>query len=284
MEHFIENQRLRMAVSSHGAELCSLWDKERDREIIWQGDPSIWPGHSPLLFPIVGKLKNDQYTLIHNAYSMPKHGFAKHGDFEVRQDGLSTLVLTLRDTPATRISYPYSFILEVCFHLEGNRLEITHTVHNPSLSETLLFSIGAHPGLCCALGDQLVFEHAEEGRVFRLGGDLLLNPQPSPAPFNGNALAITPTLFENDALILQAPRSRFALLRSHTKGDLVRVDWFGAPVLGLWAKPSAPYVCVEPWYGIDDDPAVSGQLSEKPHIQRLSPGETFVFPVWITAL
>lgn len=284
MEHFIENQRLGMAVSSYGAELCSLIDKERDREIIWQGDPSIWSGHSPLLFPIVGKLKNDQYTLLHTTYSMSKHGFAKCGDFEVQQEGPSTLVFTLRDTPATHTSYPYSFILGVCFHLEENRLEITHTVHNPSLSEALLFSIGAHPGLCCALGDQLIFEHAEDGPVFRLGEDLLLNPQPSPAPFDGTALAITSTLFENDALILQAPRSRFATLRSHTEGNLVRVDWFEAPVLGLWAKPGAPYVCVEPWYGIDDDPAVSGQLSEKPHIQRLSPGETFRFPVWITAL
>lgn len=284
MEHFIENQRLRMAASSHGAELCSLFDKGRNREIIWQGDPSIWADHSPLLFPIVGKLKNDQYTLVHEAYSMTKHGFAKHGDFDVRQEGRSTLVFTLHDTPATRTTYPYAFILEVCFHLEGNRLEITHTVHNPSLSETLLFSIGAHPGLFCDLGDQLIFEHAEDGPVFRLGEDLLLRPLSSPVPFDGNALAITPSLFEHDALILQTPRSRFATLHSHTKGDLVRVDWFDAPVLGLWAKPGAPYVCVEPWYGIDDDPAVSGQLSEKPHIQRLSPGEAFRFPVWITAL
>ncbi len=284
MEYFLENGRLKAKVRGLGAELSSLFHKEKGKELLWTGDPSIWAGQSPLLFPVVGKVKNDCYRLGHSEYPMPKHGFALKSEFSPVASGPSSLTLALSDSAETRACYPYAFRLEVCFQLADNRLEVTHTVHNPDPEKELLFSIGAHPGFQCELGDRLCFEKEESGLGYRFHGDLLLNPVPVPVPFEGQSLAVTGDLFVNDALILQDPRSRSVTLKSQRGFDRVRVDWFDAPVLGLWAKPGAPYVCVEPWYGIDEDAAVTGNLQDKPRIQKLGPGQSFCFPIHITAL
>ena len=284
MRHHVENDRLRAAAKPLGAELVSLWDKKRERELIWQGDPAIWAGHSPLLFPVVGKVKGDQYLLGARAFPMEKHGFALHSPFALAKQSGSSLTFTLRDNPRTRECYPFAFEVEVSFSLCENRLEILHSVRNPSGEAALPFSIGAHPGFSCELGDQLIFEKAEEPMAHRFDGALLLNPVPVSVPMSGRALPITESLFVEDALIFPNLRSRSVILQSQNLGDLLRVDWYEAPVLGLWAKPGAPYVCVEPWYGIDDHAGVSDQLTEKPRIILLPPGESFHFPVTITAL
>ncbi len=284
MRYCLENSRLRIQVESRGAELHSLWDKDLKREYLWQGDPAIWTGRSPLLFPIVGKLKDDRYLLHGNTYLMPKHGFARNSEFALTAQSADSLTLSLTDSTETRLCYPYAFALHICFLLEENRLQITHTVVNPSLTETLLFSIGAHPGFSCQLGDCLVFEEMEKPEAYRLNEQFLLSDAPSPVPFEGKSLPLTAGLFENDALILQDPRSRWVTLRSAAQEDWLRVDFFDAPVLGLWAKPAAPFLCVEPWYGIDDHSSVTGELSQKPQILSLPPKSSYPFPLRITAL
>ena len=284
MVYQMENERLIAKADTAGAELISLWDRSRERELIWQGNPAIWVQHSPLLFPVVGKVKNDEYRLGHSVYPMEKHGFAMGSRFSLFAQTESSVSLTLENSPRTMEGYPFAFLLEVTFSLQENRLEMLHTVRNPSLEHTLPFSIGAHPGLCCALGDQLIFEKEEAPEAWRLGKDMLLNPEPQAIPLRGRALSITKELFENDALIFQNLHSRALTLRSQGLGDLLRVDWYGAPVLGVWAKPGAPYVCVEPWYGIDDHAGTPEELTKKPRIVLLPPGEAFAFPVTLTVL
>ena len=284
MLHLIENDHLRAAVHAQGAELSSLYCKASGKELIWQGDPDIWSGHSPLLFPIVGKLKEDQYEWQGKTYAMPKHGFAKKSLFTVSAKADESITFSMTDSTETHSGYPFAFQLDITFSLQGNQLQIMHTVHNPSATETLPFSIGAHPGFHCSIGDSLVFEHSEAPEAYRLGQDLLLSQVPETIPIEGDKLVMTKELFAADALIFQNLKSCAVTLRQKTGEDVVRVDWFDAPVLGVWAKPGAPYVCVEPWYGIDDHSAVSGSLSQKPHIILLAPQSRFEFPVHVTAL
>ena len=284
MLHLIENHYLRAALSPQGAELSSLYCKNSKKELIWQGDPDIWSGHSPLLFPVVGKLKGDQYEWQGKTYAMPKHGFARKSCFAVSAKEEDSITFSLVDSVETRPIYPFAFRLDITFFLAPKQLKVLHTVYNPSATETLPFSIGAHPGFNCLVGDSLVFEHCEAPFACRLGRDMLLSAAPEAIPMEGDRLIITEELFAADALIFQELKSRSVTLRHKTGEDVVRMDWFDAPVLGLWAKPGAPYVCVEPWYGVDDHFAVSGNLSEKPHIILLAPLSRFEFPVHITAL
>ena len=282
--HQIHNEKLTARINPIGAELVSLWNQQQKRELIWQGDPAIWAKHSPILFPVVGKVLGDQYRLGQAVHPMPKHGFASDSVFSLSQQAMDTITLSLTSTSQTMEMYPFPFLLEVTFTLQGNTLKIIHTVHNPSVSQSLPFSIGAHPGFCCAIGDQLIFEKEEKPEACRLDGDFLLNPVPEPIAMDGTALEITQELFVNDALIFPSLCSQSVILRSKTLGDVLQVHWHDAPVLGVWAKPGAPYVCVEPWYGIDDHADVSEQLTEKPRIILLPPGQSFAFPITITVL
>ncbi len=281
MRHTIENDRYLVSVDTKGAELVQFFDKCDCVEYIWQGNPDIWKGHSPILFPIVGRLLNDSYYLANVAYTMPKHGFAKTSDFSVIEHQKEAISLLLQDSAKTLECYPFHFRLVVTFALFGNRLEITHTVCNDS-KEQMFFSIGAHPGLCCEMLDYLIFEKEETSHAYQLGGSALLMDEKRSIPFEGNRLAITPHMFDHDALIFDDLCSRSVVLKSDRHPRQVKVDYFNAPCLGIWAKPGAPYVCIEPWYGIDDSTHVTGELSQKPQIRSLASGEMFLFPVHIT--
>lgn len=281
MLYKIENERFLVSVDSKGAELAQFFDKYEGIEYIWQGDPHIWKGRSPILFPVVGRLRNDSYRIGDAIYAMPKHGFAKNSDFSVINQQKDTLCLLLTDSSETHKCYPFRFRLAVTFKLAGNRLEITHTVYNDGMEE-MLFSIGAHPGLRCEIFDTLIFEKDETSYAYQLDGNALLMDEKRCVPFEGNRLTITPHMFDHDALIFDDLHSRSVTLKSDRHPRRVRVDYFHAPCLGLWSKPGAPYVCIEPWYGIDDHAHVTGELSGKPQIRSLASGETFLFPVHIT--
>ena len=284
MLYFIENAHLRAAINAQGAELSSLYNSDMQTELLWQGDPAIWNGHSPLLFPIVGKLKDDQYKWKETTHTMPKHGFAKESLFTLSAQSADTLTLSLAASAETFSGYPFAFALDICFTLVESRLEVLHTIQNLSNTETLPFSIGAHPAFNCEIGDSLIFEHTETPLAYRLDENFLLSQSPSAVPLKEKVLLITKDLFEKDALIFQNLRSRSVTLHRQKTGDTLRVDWFSAPVLGIWAKPGAPYVCIEPWYGIDDHDSVTGQLAKKPLIILLPPLQHFCFPVHITAV
>lgn len=281
MGDFIENHRYRVCADCCGAELSSIWDKKLKRELLWQGDPTVWSGRSPLLFPVVGKVKDDRYTYHCQSYAMEKHGFARHSQFLPVSQTPQEMAFILRQNEDTLRCYPFPFTLTVSYRLLDVGLQIRYDVENTG-ERLMPFSLGAHPGFNCALGDALVFPGQTRLIFYRLNRDMLLSTAADILPLEGERLAISRDLFANDALIMRnIPFSQVELVRQD--GVRVRVDFAGAPCLGIWARHGAPYVCIEPWHGLDDDRNATGDLFDKPFIQTLAPGETFSWAMQITS-
>lgn len=262
-----------------GAELCSVRIEKTGEELLWQGDPAVWKGQAPLLFPIVGALKDGHYRWRGRDYALGRHGFARQSKFTVAGSTQTEAVLTLTDNETTRAGYPFAFSLAAAYRLSAGGLEMAYTVRNPG-AEPLPFSIGAHPGFCCRMGDTLRFQCAEKPETRLLDAQGTLMRQTAAIPMQGERLTITPELFLHDALIFDSPRSREATLEKAEGADIT-VRWGDAPLLGVWAKPGAPYVCIEPWQGRCDDADASGELADKPFLCWLSPGESFVFSLQV---
>lgn len=270
--------RLRCLVALRGAELRSLSDGAE--QFIWQRDPAIWADSAPLLFPVVGRLKDGSYLHQGQRYRLPIHGFARVCPFELLEQSAASATLVLRDSAATLATYPFRFVLKVMFTLEEHCLHVRYRVHNPAAG-TLLFSLGSHPGLripptARGLADwSLLFDAEEAPECYRLDGDLLA-AAPTPLAFAGpRRIALSDRLFDADALIFKKLRSRHVRLVHRSGRVRASVATGGAPMLGLWSRPGAPYVCIEPWHGVDDDAGGGGELAAKPGIVSLSAGATF---------
>lgn len=279
MIYTISNSRFRLSADDLGAELASF--AEGDYEYIWQRC-DIWNGQSPLLFPIVGRLREDTYELNGKSYTLAKHGFARKSRFTLESHSDCEMTFLLEESEATLAVFPYPFQLRVHYRFTENGFVTEHSVTNTG-KETMYFSMGAHPGFQCEMGDKIVMDEPETASAFRLDENALRGPDTEPVLNNSTDIEITPTVFAADALIFDGLRSKGCTLR-RAKGRDVHVDFGGAPCLGLWAKPGAPYVCIEPWYGIDDRYNAGHDFTKKERICSLEAGKTFVFPVTVTAL
>ena len=281
MTNVIHNGRFRLCADNRGAELGSFCDISgaAEYEYIWQ-KCSIWNSSSPLLFPIVGRLREDAYRLGDRSFHLGKHGFARTAEFETEKLCDDEMVFLLRDSAETRLCYPFPFELRVTYRLRQDGFTMEHCVK--STGDTVMyFSIGAHPGFQCEMGDRIVMDAEETASAFRLDENALRGRETYPVFDHTREIAITPTVFEHDALIFDGLSSRGAsLLRAN--GRNVHVDFGGAPCLGLWAKPGAQYVCIEPWYGIDDRCDADGDFTRKERILSLAPGTEFKFTVTVT--
>ena len=204
---------------------------------------------------------------------MPKHGIARRYLFNVKECEGAKAVFSLESNEETLKSYPFDFEYIVAFELKGNALVNTMTVVNKTNGD-MYFSVGAHPGFNCKVGDIIEFEHEETLATERIDKDNLIIPEKFPFIENSKSFEITKEIFEPDALILSDIKSEKLTI----KGDNTVEFTFGkCPFLGIWAKPGAPYVCIEPWYGVNDGREVKKDISEKRGIQHLSEGETFEF-------
>lgn len=274
---YIENNRFRVGASDIGAELSGFADN--GEELLWQGE-EIWNGRSPLLFPVVGRLRDDTYCLGDKTYAMPKHGFARMAQFVLESSSKDEMTFVLTDSEATREGYPFPFELRVHYFFTEGGFVMEHRVKNTG-SETMYFSIGAHPGFQCAMGDKVVMDEVETAAAFRLDENGLRAQKQTPVFDSSREVMVTPDVFAADALIFDGLKSRGCTLE-RANGRKIHVDFGGAPCLGLWAKPGAPYVCIEPWYGIDDRWNSGHDFAKKERILELSAGDEFVFPVTIT--
>ena len=272
----LENRRYRAEISSRGAELQDLLDRPAARPLLWQGDPACWPGRSPLLFPLVGRLREDRYLVGDQSYSMPKHGFAQNAEFAAERLSSCRARFTLTDTPQSRRMYPFPFRLTLTYTLRSGGLTLAYEVANPG-DGALPFSLGAHPGLNCSAGDWLLLSAQETALAHRLDAQKLLTPADTPVlDATRRRVPLTDTLFDRGALILENPKSRAVTLVRPGAGYLVKLAFSAPPpCLGLWAFPKAPYVCVEPWHGLDDTPGPVRALREKPYLLTLAPGHRF---------
>jgi galactose mutarotase-like enzyme len=272
----IANGRISATIARKGAELVSLRDGEGPAaERLWQADPA-WPRHAPNLFPIVGKLADD--TLIHGgrAYRMTQHGFARDRDFAWEATGPTSCRLVLTDDEATRALYPFAFRLTIGYALARDRLDISYVVENPGTG-TLPASIGAHPAFRWPLAPnipktahRLEFEADEPAPVRRLTDGLLV-PAAHPTPIAGRALALDESLFAADALILDNPASQSVTFRAEA-GPAIELSWRGFRELGLWMKPGADFLCIEPWHGMASPAGWQGEFAEKPGLIQIKRG------------
>ena len=275
----IENDFLTCKIDDMGAQLHSLKLKENEKEYIWQGNPDIWYGQAPVLFPIIGQLIEDKFRYNGTEYTMPKHGLARKLLFNVKECEGAKAVFSLESDENTLKSYPFDFELLVTFELKGKSLVNTMMVINKTKGE-MYFSIGAHPAFNCKIGDVIEFEQSETLETERIDSDNLLIPEKFPVIENSREIVITEDVFKKDALILSGIKSKKLTIKGENEVEFTFGD---CPVLGIWAKPGAPYVCVEPWYGINDDRDIKDDISKKREIQRLSQDGVFEFS-WIAEI
>jgi galactose mutarotase-like enzyme len=280
-QHVLENEQLIAKFKTEGAELTSVKDKDSGQEYIWQAEPTVWARHAPVLFPIVGRLKDDQYTLNGDTFTMKQHGFARDQDFSVVDQTKTQITFGLTASPTTQEQYPFNFVLDIRYTLRGRELEVAYTVINRDQT-VMPFSIGAHPAFYCpAQQDQqwqeyhLVFEEPETLERHLLDSGLRTG-ETKRLLTNEKVLPLHRQLFEADAIIFKHPTSeRVSIVRQSDSQPMVTVQFAGFPYLGIWQKVGADFYCIEPWYGLADATDASGDFTEKEGIQKLSPDEQF---------
>ena len=279
----LKSDKLIAKINHKGAELISL-KNDVEKEFIWNGNPEFWSKHSPILFPIVGTLKNNEYYFEGKKYSLNRHGFARDMDFELIAKTDSKAVFSLVNNTNTLNVYPFEFELLLNYELTDNSLIITFKVINKNLF-SMPFSIGAHPAF--ALPEQfenysLDFEYSEKLIRFELENDLLSNVTNS-IQRNENNVTLHYDLFEKDALVFKKIKSKkITLLENKEPFLCIQFDDF--PSLGIWTKPKAPFICIEPWLGFADTTANSGNILEKEGIKIIEANEIFELEYSITLL
>lgn len=279
--HTIRTPGVSATIKPEGAELTSLRDAAGE-ELLWQAGPE-WPRHAPVLFPVVGRLAGD--TLRHDgqAYRLTQHGFARDSLFEWVERTPTRAVLRLADSAETRAIYPFPFILEMIYAVEGETLSVTTRVTNPG-NTVLPCGVGAHPAfrwpLAAGVAQEahlLEFDTPETGPALAVEGALL--GAEKPLPFDGRVLPLSPGLFAQDALVMPGVASRSVRFVAPGSRALT-VSWEGYKDLGIWSKPGgAPFLCIEPWFSMASPVGWDGDIADKPGILLLPPGESRDF-IW----
>jgi galactose mutarotase-like enzyme len=277
MKHTLQNDAISATIMADGAELCSLKNSQ-GLELLWQAGPA-WPRHSPILFPIVGLLKNNEMRHQGKIFPMTQHGFARDRRFEWSERRPKSCTLVLTDDSATRLHFPYAFRLAVTYTVESTHLDVVFEITNTG-DEILPASLGGHPAFNWPLLPGLPreaygisFSHNELEPIRRLK-EGLLRDKPEATPIKGNFLALSERLFADDAVILDRPASH-TVRYGADRGPSINVSWQGFRQLGIWSKPQgAPFVCIEPWYGFASPSDFDGEFLDKPGIMKLAPAET----------
>ena len=279
----LSNEVLKISVKPKGAELCEIASVKNDNQFMWHADPDIWGSFAPNLFPIIGALKNDEYTFEGKTYNMPKHGFVRHNEnIKLVNQSKNSLTFSLIYNEDLLKQFPFKFEFLITYTLDNNTLHINHTVKNLD-NQAIYFSIGGHPAFKCPVYNNenytdysLVFESEETAETYLLNMDNGLVSNQTKLVFNTkNSINLKPDLFNKDALIFKNLQSRKVALVSKTHGEILNVTYKDFNYLGIWAKPNAPYVCIEPWLGIADAENTSQKLTEKEGIIKLPKSETF---------
>jgi len=278
----IASDRLTARINPLGAELWSLTDPA-GREYMTSADPAFWTGHAPLLFPIVGALRRGCYSLAGRTYQLPKHGFARTSRFDLAEQAEDHVRFVLLDSEETRIHYPFAFLLAAEYRVEGDVLRQVVTVANRG-DEPMWFSFGFHPAFAWPLPggaekDSHVIEFAveEPAPVRRIDPPSgLLLPDPQPSPVAGRRFTPDAAQFGADALIWDRLASR-SLTFGAEGGGRLEIGFPDSPMLGIWQKPGAAYLCIEPWQGIADPLDWEGDFRFKPGVVELEAGASRSF-------
>ncbi|WP_374507502.1 aldose 1-epimerase family protein [Flavobacterium sp.] len=270
----LSNSIIIAQIKTLGAELCSLKDNKK-RNYIWEGNPAFWGKHSPVLFPIVGTLKNNTFYHNDTEYTLSRHGFARDMEFQLVEKTDNSATFSLQSNSGTLKNYPFKFELQIQYILIGTTLELTYRVINKDNTD-IPFSIGAHPAFALPSNFEeysLVFEEVEPLEYTLLENDLV-SKQTGKIKTNSNTVPLTHELFQRDALIFKNLKSN-SLTIVEKENPILKVRFEDFPNLGIWTKVGAPFICIEPWFGYSDTTESNGNLFEKEGIIILKTNDTF---------
>ncbi len=275
MTTIINNSNLTAEIKHAGAELISLKTNSTNKEYIWEGNPKFWGKSSPILFPIVGTLKNGSFQYNNIEYQLSRHGFARDGVFELLEKKDNSAVFSLKSSEATLKVYPFNFELQISYILEDNSLQIHYTVINLGTSQ-MPFSIGAHPAFSLPgnFSDYSMQFEKEETLEYNLLENDLISNETKVLKTENSVVPLDYQLFENDALIFKSLQSNSLTLLNNEQ-PFLKVHFGDFPHLGIWTKKDAPFLCIEPWFGYSDSSETSGNIMEKEGIQILEANGTF---------
>jgi galactose mutarotase-like enzyme len=270
----ISNSNLTAKIKHLGAELFSL-KSDQNKEYIWEGNPAFWGKHSPILFPIVGTLKNNSYSINNEKYQLNRHGFAREMEFELLEKTDDSATFSLVSTINTKKVYPFDFELQISYSLEGNKLNIDYKVINKN-DIIMPFAIGAHPAFAL-IGNfeeySLEFQQDEVLKYHLLEEGLISN-QTNELQLDKKQLGLNYKQFEKDALVFKTLKSKSITILNNTN-PILKVNFNDFPNLGIWTVVNAPFLCIEPWFGYSDTTEEYDDFSKKEGIQLLKKRDTF---------
>lgn len=277
----LENDKIRIEIDSHGAELKSLVKKETGAEYMWCADPEYWGRTSPVLFPFVGNVSGKQYRTKGKIYDMGQHGFARDMEFTLESQTDNEIWFVLRSNEETLAKYPYEFVLKLGYRLDGAKVEVLWHVENPS-EEELPFAIGGHPAFYCPVTSgvkqsdcYIQFDVAGPLKCSTIDG-YLVGDRVDTYELEDGMLRIDEHLFDNDALIIEKQNIKKVSLCDPKKQVFLTIE-LDAPLFGIWrpADPGTPFVCIEPWYGRSDRIGYAGELRDREYENVLAAGENW---------
>ncbi|MBK0368592.1 aldose 1-epimerase family protein [Flavobacterium agrisoli] len=274
MQTILSNSKITATIAHLGAELISL-KNHHNKEYIWEGNPEFWGKHSPVLFPIVGALKNNSYLFNDKEYQLSRHGFAREMNFTLVNSTAETAIFSIQSNPETLQVYPFEFEFQISYTLEDSKISIAYTVINKNKT-SMFFSVGAHPAIALPENFEsysLQFEKSEKANYYLLA-DNLISDKTKELDLNEKSLPLHYELFEKDALIFKNLESN-ALTILENKKPYLKVVFTDFPSLGIWTVVNAPFVCIEPWLGYADTFQNNGRLEDKEGIIELLADKNF---------
>ncbi len=274
----MQNDHLSISISAKGAELTSIKDQRTGYEFLWQADPAIWGRHAPVLFPIVGKVANNQLLIDGKTYPMNQHGFARDQQFVLISETETEVWYELKSNPQLLTLFPYEFVLQLGYTLEGNTLLCHYKISTPAATP-LFFSIGAHPGFNLPtqkLSDYLIeFEQNEQEERHLLTGGLFDGRQ-KPVLTSPQQIQLSKALFDEDAIVFKQLNSSSLTLKQKTGTFSIALQYKDFGALGIWTQKNCEqYICLEPWCGYADNTKGQDDISTKEGIVELPAGALF---------
>ncbi|WP_242097443.1 aldose 1-epimerase family protein [Sphingomonas sp. CROZ-RG-20F-R02-07] len=282
----IASAELSAAINSYGAELTHLRDAQ-GRALMTDADPAFWTGHAPILFPAIGVTNGGVIRLGGTEYPMPKHGFARHSLFDVVSQDAASVTLRLTDSEQTRANYPFPFALDLTYRIEGATITLAAAITNRG-DAPMPAQFGFHPAFAWPLpygrardAHRILFERDEPARLREIAPDGLIAAETRASPLDGRTLHLADALFEHDALVWDPIESQ-SVVYGAADGPTLHIAFPDTPRLGVWTKPGAHFVCVEPWHGIADPEGFTGDFRAKPGVFEVAAGETMRIGMSVT--
>lgn len=279
----LENENLLLKVNDQGGQLAGIYDKKNGREVIWCADPKVWNRHAPILFPFVGEIHNKEYLYNGVKYPMTAHGFARDSEFQFEGMINNKIVHSLLSSEETKKVYPFDFRLVVSHSIEENKVIVEWKVENTGDKE-MLFTIGAHPAFNVPTVESemqkdyyLTFGNHEKLDYIRISNDggTALYKDIKQLILTDGKYQVGEHLFEDGVLIFENSQLSEVGIAYPNKEQYINIKCEGFPYVGVWTKPNAPFICLEPWYGRCDNQGFIGELKDKTGVQSLGAKQEF---------